>query len=402
MACVMARSVARMKMLDAALRAAVVEGADVFGGNFNAWLKQAGIPRSTAYRHRARIQAEGTWTPRSRTPHTSPGRTPQPVVDQILRLRAELGTDNGADTIGYHLRLLATEQDWAARGWVVPARSTIHHHLRLAGLVTPAPRKRPRSSYRRFCYARPRDCYQIDGTTLVDLPFGTAVVIEVLDDCTRVLVATHAAYGETSAAAITAIRAAFKDFGVPAIVLSDNGSAFTSRCTTGGTTQFTRFVTGAGARLIHSSPYHPQTCGKVERHHRTFKDWLVKQPAPTNLEQLQTRCDAYQHWYNTTRWHSTWDKPPQHAWNDAPDLGGPQHLPVQHDATVSVRTVQANGVIRVGPFNLSVGSHRAGQRLTVLTDAETSVNIYQQDGALLGHHRLDPTKKYQGRLKEAA
>lgn len=389
-------------MLDAALRAAVVEGADVFGGNFQGWLRQAGIARSTAYRHRTRIKAEGSWKEQSRAPRTSPGRTPQPVIDHILRLRAELGTDNGADTIRYHLRLLAAEQDWAARGWVVPARSTIHHHLRQAGLVTPAPRKRPKRSYRRFCYARPRDCYQIDGTTVVDLPFGTAVVIEVLDDCTRVLVATHAAYAETAAAAIAAIRTAFKDFGIPAIVLSDNGSAFTSRLTTGGTSQFTRVVTGAGARLIHSSPYHPQTCGKVERHHRTFKDWLATQPAPTSLDQLQNLCATYQTWYNTTRRHSAWNKPPQQAWNQAPDHGGPQHLPVQHDAAVSVRTVQANGSVYLGYYSLSVGSHRAGQRLTVLTDGDTSVNIYIPGGTLLGHHRLDPTKRYQGRLREAA
>ena len=73
------------------------------------------------------------------------------------------------------------------------------------------------------------DCYQIDATEVKLADGRTVVVFDVLDDCTRTLVACHAAAAETAQAAITAIRQAFTAYGVPAIVLSDNGTAFTSR-----------------------------------------------------------------------------------------------------------------------------------------------------------------------------
>jgi putative transposase len=70
--------------------------------------------------------------------------------------------------------------------------------LKREGLVTPQPQKRPKSSFRRFAYARPWDCYQIDATE-VKLATGEAVVVfDVLDDCTRLLAACHAAPAETA------------------------------------------------------------------------------------------------------------------------------------------------------------------------------------------------------------
>lgn len=398
----MARSDARMKLLDASLKVALEQDADMFGGNFKAWCAANGIARATAYRHRKRILEEGRWTERSRRPSSSPHRTPEGVEDEIVRLRGVLGRDNGAESIAYHLEKVAREQDWEQQGWTVPSRATINSILKRRGLVVPEPRKRPKSSYRRFQYARPRDCYQIDATELVLTTGEKVVVFEVLDDCTRTLVASTVAPSETAAGAITAIGRAFTDFGAPAIVLSDNGTAFTSRLTKGGTSRFTRHVTDAGARLIHSSPYHPQTCGKVERHHRTFKEWLTDQPTqPATETELQTLCDVYQHFYNTERRHSTANMPPRQAWDTAPCLGGPDHLPAQQDATIHPLTVSKTGVISIGSVSVSIGRARAGQTVTVLRDGD-HVTTYERGGAVLGHLHLDHTKRYQGQLRPAA
>ena len=390
-----------MKLLDAALTMAITEGVDVFDGDFAGWCAHNRISRATAYRHKKRIQEQGRWTPRSHRPATCPHHTPPEVEAEIVRLRRTLGPDNGADTIGYHLARIARDQHWEAEGRTVPCRATIHKILRRHRLVIDAPRKRPRSSWRRFAYARPRDCYQIDATTVRLADGAAAVVFEVLDDCTRTLLAQVAADAETAAGAITAIEAAFTEFGVPAIVLSDNGAAFTSRFTKGGISRFTRHVTAAGARLIHSSPYHPQTCGKVERHHRTFKRWLADRPAPATIAQLQDLCDRYRRFYNTERRHSVWNMPPLQAWHAAPVLGGPEHLPIQHDATVSSVPVSPKGVIRVGWSSVSVGAHRAGQKVTVLRDGDHIV-VYDRGGVVLGHLHLDAGKRYQGQLRPAA
>jgi putative transposase len=384
-----------MRLMDATLSAGVKIT------NVTQWCDQNGVNRRTFYRHRARVEAEGSWQPRSRRPRTSPGLTPAKVAGEVVRLRAELAPDNGADAIVAALRVIAAGQDWAAAGLRVPHRSTVNKILKRAGLVTAQPRKRPRSSFRRFAYARPRDCYQIDATELKLAGGQGVVVFDVLDDCTRLLAACHAADAETAAAAVAAITAAAAAHGAPGIVLSDNGAAF-SGWPVRGRGAFARAVTGLGARLIHSSPYHPQTCGKVERHHQTLKKWLATQPAPATLADLQALLDAYRHYYNTRRHHTAVGATPQHAWDTAAAHGGPGHLPRQHDATIHTATIAANGTIGVARgLSISVGRARAGQRVTAIRDHDR-VTVYTPDGEPLGHIHLDHTRRYQGTLTPAA
>lgn len=391
-----------MQMMDAMLTAGLAGKIT----NVSAWCRQNGVDRRTFYRHRARIAAEGAWRPRSRRPKTSPQATPGPVVAEILRLRRELAPDNGADPIRDALLVLAAERDWAARGWRVPARATINRILSRRGLLAANPRKRPRSSWRRFCYARPRDCYQIDATEITLATGRKVVVFDVLDDCTRLLVACRAAPGETAAAAITAITAAQAEFGAPGIVLSDNGSAFTRRACADNAapTAFARTVTGWGSRLIHASPYHPQTCGKVERHHQTLKRWLAHQPTrPATLADLQTLLDDYRAYYNTRRRHSAIGRTtPLQAWTTAAHHGGPQQLPVQTDATIHHLKVSAHGAVNLGKRRrIRIGLDHAGQMITIIRDGDRAT-AYTTTGDPIGYIHLDTTKNYQGKLTPAA
>jgi putative transposase len=284
--------------------------------------------------------------------------------------------------------MLAELEDWPQLGLRVPSRGTINKIMKARGLVRPAPKKRPKSSYRRFAYARPRDCYQIDATEIVLSGGAKVVVFEVLDDHSRVLVATLAWDAETATGAVAAIQRAFEAFGVPALVLSDNGTAFTSRRTKGGTSRFTRNVHAAGARLIHSSPYHPQTCGKVERHHRTFKEWLARQLPPATLEELQGLCDRYQQWYNNHRRHSAHDEPPARTWQHAPQLGGPAKLSLQHDASVHHVKTSDCGNILIGPIVIGLGRAHSWTRVTVIRDHE-HITVYDLGGQPIGHTVLD-------------
>jgi putative transposase len=387
-----------MRLMDATIAAGVKIT------NVAQWCRVNEVDRRTFYRHRARIEAEGSWQPRPRRPRSSPGATPPPVAAEIVRLRGELAPDNGADAIIAALGPVAERDGWAGRGWRVPHRSTVNKILKRAGLVRPEPRKRPRSSFRRFAYARPRDCYQLDATE-VRLAGGQAVVVfDVLDDCTRLLAACHAADAETAAAAITAIRAAAAACGAPGIVLCDNGAALTGgpRARGQAASAFGRAVTALGARLIHSSPYHPQTCGKVERHHQTLKRWLAAQPAaPATLAQLQALLDAYRDYYNTRRHHTAVRTTPRRAWDDAPACGGPGHLPRQDDATIHKLTVGSTGNIKLGQLYIHLSNDHAGQRVTAIRDHDR-VTIYTPHGHPIGHIRLDHAKPYQGTITPAA
>jgi len=114
--------------------------------------------------------------PRSRRPRTNPGRTPAAVRERIVGLRTELtsrGLDGGPVTIARHL---------GREGLAIPSTSTIRRILHEAGLVTPEPRKRPRSSWIRFEAAQPNELWQSDFTHW-HLADGTEVeIICWLDD----------------------------------------------------------------------------------------------------------------------------------------------------------------------------------------------------------------------------
>jgi transposase len=107
---------------------------------------------------RYRLEGQAAFQARSRAPGTSPGATPTATVELVLRLRKRLdeaGLDAGADTIGWHL---------ARHHGTTVSRATINRILVRAGVITPAPSKRPKSSYVRFEAEMPNECWQSDFT----------------------------------------------------------------------------------------------------------------------------------------------------------------------------------------------------------------------------------------------
>ncbi len=93
---------------------------------------------------------------RSRAPLTNPARTSPEICERVIKLRGQLtadGLDAGPVTIAWHLE---------KEGHKPPAPATISRILTRAGLVSPQPRKRPRSSYLRFEMAQPNEMWQSD------------------------------------------------------------------------------------------------------------------------------------------------------------------------------------------------------------------------------------------------
>jgi transposase len=90
------------------------------------------------------LEGDAAFEPRSRRPHTSPTRLAQSTIELIVDLRRTLtskGLDAGPHTIAWHLQ-------HHHQLHVSPA--SISRHLATAGLITPSPHKRPKSSYIRF------------------------------------------------------------------------------------------------------------------------------------------------------------------------------------------------------------------------------------------------------------
>jgi transposase InsO family protein len=228
-------------------------------------------------------------------------------VDLIIRLRKELadqGLDAGPDTICSHL---AHHHD------ITVSRATVARHLTARGLVTPEPKKRPKSSYIRFEASMPNECWQSDFTHYrLTRPDGRpgldSEVLSWLDDCTRYALRITAHHRVTGTIVLTEFRTAVATHGIPASTLTDNAMVFTTRLAggKGGRNHLETELRRLGVDQKNGRPWHPQTQGKVERFQQTMTKWLRAQPTqPTTLADLQTLLDTFAEEYNQRRPHTS-------------------------------------------------------------------------------------------------
>jgi transposase len=205
---------------------------------------------------RFEAHGEAGLEPRSRRPLTSPGRTPIELEEEIILLRKELsdqGLDAGAHTISFHL---------AQRHTVAPSVATIWRVLSRRGFVTPQPQKRPKSSFVRFCAEMPNERWQADITHWVLAGGGGVDILNIIDDHSRLLVASDARTTTKAADVVASFRKAVGRHGLPASVLTDNGAVFTANSRGNGRCAIELELAVLGILYRHSTPYHPQTAGR--------------------------------------------------------------------------------------------------------------------------------------------
>jgi transposase InsO family protein len=364
--------------------------------------REYGVSRRWVITLVARFLAEGEagLEPRSRRPRSSPNRTARTVEDEIVELRKELdrdGHDAGAATIAFHL---ARRHGPGSR---VPAVSTIWRILTARGFVTPQPHKRPKSSFIRFEAAQPNERWQLD-ITHWPLADGTdAEILNMLDDHSRLCLRSDAALVFTSADVDTTFREAAGHYDDPAAMLSDNGAVFTGRSRRGGRVALEVTLAERGIRFRHSRPYHPQTCGKVERFHQTVKKWLTRRPRAATVAELQTQLDEFRAYYNTVRPHRALGRrTPIQAYLARPKAVptgqplDPGHYRVRHDR------IDPSGVITLRHnsrlHHIGIGRRHAGTDVLVLVH-DLHIRVLASDGNLLRELTLDPSQDYQPQPK---
>lgn len=268
-------------------------------GDVSAFCQAQGISRTTFYKWRRRFAEGGVdgLAERSRRPRSTPAATPASVEELVVAKREELaraGADHGPDPIRWAL---------LADGQSPPSRATIARILVRRGLVTPTPSKRPRASLHRFVYARPNECWQSDWTHYFLADHTPVAIAGSLDDHSRLLPGIDACLGEgTSALVWSVMSEAIGEFGIPMRSLNDNGLCY-SGARRGAEVPFEANLRALGCLPICSSPYHPQTCGKIERLWQTLKQWLDAHGPYATLEQLRAALTDFQHYYNTQRPH---------------------------------------------------------------------------------------------------
>jgi transposase InsO family protein len=353
-----------------------------------------GMSRGWLYKLLARYRAEG-WPgvePRSRRPHSSPTRIADRYEDAIVEVRKQLaddGYDAGAETIRYHL---------SQRG-DAPSTSTIWRVLKARGFVTPQPHKRPRSSWVRFQADLPNECWQADVTHVTGADDTVFEVLNIIDDHSRLCVESRAFITVRSCDVVRALHRAAAKRGYPATLLTDNGAIFTASPLHDQVGAIEPVLLSLGIQAKHSRPYHPQTCGKVERFHQTLKRHLAKQPLPDTKKQLQAQLDHFVDYYNHQRPHrATGRRTPldtftarQPAQPQGPfiDCAGYR---VRHDKihTNGAVTIRHNGRLH----HIGIGAAYRGWRVIMLING-LEIRILDHDGNQLRRLVLDPERDYQ-------
>jgi transposase InsO family protein len=353
-----------------------------------------GFSRRHLHRLLLRYQEGGldALEPRSRRPQTNPRTTSDEVRVRVIELRARLigdGLDAGPVTIAWHL-----EQE----GLKPPAPSTISRILTAAGLVSPQPRKRPRSSYARFEMAQPNEMWQSDFIhwRLAD---GTDVeVLNWLDDHSRFLLSATVHQPVSGDEVVSVFLGVIEEYGTPASTLTDNGSVYTSRFT-GGRNAFEYVLALLGVRQKNGSPGHPQTQGKTERFHQTLQRWLAARPAALTIAELQHQLNEFREHYNERRPHRALNRrTPGETYRATPKAlptsngHQPGHYRLRYDRldTKGHMTLRRAGRMH----HLGVGYAHARKRVLAFADEHHITVADLTTGEVLSTHLIEPNKSY--------
>ena len=377
---------------------------------------QVGCSTTRFYKYAARFAERGIdgFYPDSRRPATSPTTVTTTVEDLIVRARKELiqdGWDEGADSIWFVLddlravqgldrpnvgevarprRRLLQEALWPA-GAQVPSRATINRVLTRRGQIVAVPQRRPQATTRRFEADQPNTRWQMDGFEVALADTTLVCVLHIVDDCSRLDIALKAVRSENGADVWATFQDAATRYGLPAELLTDNGTAF-SGARRGWTSALTENLTALGIAHPTSSIAHPQTCGKCERAHRSVRKWLARRPLFRNLEDLNAALEGYRILHNR-------DRRRRHLGGLTPgdryDLG-PKDAPTGRSiatTTITTKTVTRTGTILFNKTALGIGRAHAGKSVTVIRQAQRLTII--AESRLIAEATLKHGNRYQ-------
>ncbi len=352
-----------------------------------------GLSRQHLYRLLNRYRQGGLEAvdPRSRRPTSNPRAVTDEVIIAIVTLRQHLvadGLDAGPVTLQWHL---------AQQGLPVPSTSTIRRILNHHGLITPQPRKRPKSSYIRFQAAQPNQCWQSDFTHWTLADGSDVAILNWLDDHSRYLLCCNAYRRVSGPDVVASFTATAATYGLPASTLTDNGSVYTSRFTHGHN-DFELLLASLGITQKNGHPNHPQTQGKIERFHQTLKRWLIVRPRPTDINQLQALLDTFRQRYNTDRPHRALPerRTPHQAYTAlpkaSPALSATNIFRIRHDTVDQFGKLTLRHASRLR--HLGIGRAHAGTPVLILVTTTTVTVISKTRHHVLSSHHIDADKNY--------
>jgi transposase InsO family protein len=267
-------------------------------GNFASLCRRFGISRGKGYKWVARFRERGPEGLKDQPPvaRRHPNQTPDAVVDAIVALRKERPHEGPKK-----LRALLRERQPT---WEVPAVSTIGEVLDRYGLIRPR-RVRlrvPPSSSPLAHAGEPNDVWCTDFKG--DFRLGTGercYPLTLTDAASRYLLKCEGLSRPTDLLAQPHFDRAFREFGLPKRIRSDNGAPFASKAV-GGLSKLSVWWIRLGITPERIEPGKPQQNGRHERMHQTLKQHTASPPHATMADQ-QRAMDLFRCDYNEVRPH---------------------------------------------------------------------------------------------------
>lgn len=324
--------------------------------SMSALCQQFGISRKTGYKWLKRYREAGLsgLEDQSRRPRHSPSHTPAEVEQVIVEARQ-------AHPVWGSRKLKRWLENRGYRS--IPAASTVTGILARHGLLSAEESSR-HTAWQRFEMDQPNDLWQMDFKGYFPLTSGQHChPLTVLDDHSRFLLGLKACLSETIPTVQGHVTSLFREFGLPARMLMDNGRVW------GGSpeypyTQLTVWLLRLGIPVSHGRPRHPQTQGKDERLHRTLKHELLNSTHFDTLDDCQQRFDDWRTLYNHERPHHALRLDPPVAHYQPSPRPFPDTLPpLTFPPGAIIRKVSLNGTIAFRNRRLYVG--RAFQHLPI-------------------------------------
>lgn len=335
------------------------------GGNFSALCREFGISRKTGYKWMRRAKDGEELDDRSRKPKRVSARTPEAIESKILAVRAE-HPGWGARKIKVVLEKAGEEG--------IPSARTVNAVLHRHGCID-VEESRKRQAFRRFERERCNELWQTDFKGEFRTQDGQPCYpLDIIDDHSRFALRIAAA-ASTAQVVIPVFESAFREYGLPQAVLSDNGTQFAGF--RGGYTHFEKWLMDLDVLPIHGRIGHPQTQGKIERFHRTMKQEFLRHHSFADAADADAQLQVWRHTYNMDRPHAALNmRCPGEVYVPSERRFPERIVPFEYGGQFHVRKVNNWGYVRFGPdFQIFLSETMAGERIEFRPGKEGDVFV---------------------------
>ncbi|MCO8161367.1 IS481 family transposase [Pseudomonas sp. 21LCFQ010] len=270
--------------------------------NIRALCRQYGISPQTGYKWLRRFEQDGEegLKEKSRRPAASPTQTAPGLEAEVIALRQ-------------------AHPAWGGRkiSHVLDRRispSTVTNVLHRHGLITPEA-SAAATPWKRFEHEAPNDLWQMDFKGYFQTGQGVCHPLTMIDDHSRFNLVIQACAHQRGPLVQEHMTEVFRRYGIPLQINVDNGAPWGAPRNPGELTPLGIWLVRLGIHLSFSRPRHPQTNGKNERFHRSFKAEVLNGCTFRNLNEAQQAFDQWREIYNHRRPHEALNyKTPMHRY----------------------------------------------------------------------------------------